>query len=138
MFLKKLNIFMRDNIYTRHENIIEKSDDVDLRYFGYVTVSTFPRNKLILLDLFYFKCFDLTTDKEIQSMFKLLHSSDKDNVIVAEEIHKVKLKEFKRIEKSNNNNIDDINLNYKSFVFKPFQDFINKKVLDGLLDKIVV
>jgi len=71
-------------------------------------------------------------------MFKLLHSSDKDNVIVAEEIHKVKLKEFKRIEKSKNNNIDDINLNYKSFVFKPFQDFINKKVLDGLLDKIVV
>ena len=129
---------MRDNIYTRHENIIEKSDDVDLRYFGYVTVSTFPRNKLILLDLFYLKCFDLTTDKEIQSMFKLLHSSDKDNVIVAEEIHKVKLKEFKRIEKSKNNNIDDINLNYKSFVFKPFQDFINKKVLDGLLDKIVV
>jgi len=129
---------MRDNIYTRHENIIEKSDDVDLRYFGYVTVSTFPRNKLILLDLFYLKCFNLTTDKEIQSMFKLLHSSDKDNVIVAEEIHKVKLKEFKRIEKSKNNNIDDINLNYKSFVFKPFQDFINKKVLDGLLDKIVV
>jgi hypothetical protein len=129
---------MRDNIYTRHENIIEKSDDVDLRYFGYVTVSTFPRNKLILLDLFYLKCFNLTTDKEIQSMFKLLHSSDKDNVIVAEEIHKVKLKEFKRIEKSKNNNIDDINLNYKSFVFKPFQDFINKKVLDGVLDKIVV
>ena len=129
---------MRDNIYIRHENIVEKSDDVDLRYFGYVTVSTFPRNKLILLDLFYFKCFDLTTDKEIQSMFKLLHSSDKDNVIVAEEIHKVKLKEFKRIEKSKNNNINDINLNYKSFVFKPFQDFINKKVLDGVLDKIVV
>lgn len=109
----------------RHNEFIEKNQDSELKYFAF-------KEYLILLDMFLFKIVGIVEDKEIEGILRLFNSEDDSNSVVAIEIYKIKLKEFKKLKTIPK----DVYLNYKNLVYIPFQKFLNQKYLDGVLDKI--
>jgi len=120
------------NTIARHNEFIDKIDDDDLKYFQFANMPFLKEEYLIVLDMFLFKTVGIVTDKDIEAVLRLFNSEDKSNGIVATEIYKIKRKEFKKLKTIP----EDLYLNYKDLVYKPFQKFLNQKYLDGVLDKI--
>jgi len=120
------------NRIARHNEFIDKIDDDDLKYFQFANMPFLKEEYLIVLDMFLFKTVGIVTDKDIEAVLRLFNSEDKSNGIVATEIYKIKRKEFKKLKTIP----EDLYLNYKDLVYKPFQKFLNQKYLDGVLDKI--
>ena len=120
------------NTIARHNEFIDKIDDGDLKYFQFANMPFLKEEYLIVLDMFLFKTVGIVTDKDIEAVLRLFNSEDKSNGIVATEIYKIKRKEFKKLKTIP----EDLYLNYKDLVYKPFQKFLNQKYLDGVLDKI--
>ena len=120
------------NTIARHSEFIDKIDDKDLKYFQFANMPFLKEEYLIVLDMFLFKTVGIVTDEDIEAVLRLFNSEDKSNGIVATEIYKIKRKEFKKLKSIP----EDIYLNYKDLVYKPFQKFLNQKYLDGVLDKI--
>jgi len=120
------------NTIARHSEFIDKIDDKDLKYFQFANMPFLKEEYLIVLDMFLFKTVGIVTDEDIEGVLRLFNSEDKSNSIVATEIYKIKRKEFKKLKTIP----EDIYLNYKDLVYKPFQKFLNQKYLDGVLDKI--
>ena len=120
------------NTIARHNEFIDKIDDDDLKYFQFANMPFLKEEYLIVLDMFLFKTVGIVTDKDIEAVLRLFNSEDKSNGIVATEIYKIKRKEFKKFKTIP----EDLYLNYKDLVYKPFQKFLNQKYLDGVLDKI--
>jgi hypothetical protein len=122
------------NTIARHSEFIDKIDDKDLKYFQFANMPFLKEEYLIVLDMFLFKTVGIVTDEDIEGVLRLFNSEDKSNSIVATEIYKIKRKEFKKLKSIP----EDLYLNYKDLVYKPFQKFLNQKYLDGVLDKIGV
>lgn len=120
------------NTIARHNEFIDKIDDEELKYFQFANMPFLKEEYLIVLDMFLFKTVGIVTDEEIEAILRLFNSEDKSNSIVATEIYKIKRKEFKKLKTIP----EDLYLNYKDLVYKPFQKFLNQKYLDGVLDKI--
>jgi hypothetical protein len=120
------------NTIARHSEFIDKLNDNDLKYFQFANMPFLKEEYLILLDMFLFKTVGIVTDEDIEAVLRLFNSEDKSNGIVATEIYKIKRKEFKKLKAIP----EDLYLNYKDLVYKPFQKFLNQKYLDGVLDKI--
>ena len=120
------------NTIARHSEFIDKIDDKDLKYFQFANMPFLKEEYLIVLDMFLFKTVGIVTDEDIEAVLRLFNSEDKSNGIVATEIYKIKRKEFKKLKAIP----EDLYLNYKDLVYKPFQKFLNQKYLDGVLDKI--
>lgn len=120
------------NTIARHNEFIDKIDDEDLKYFQFANMPFLKEEYLIVLDMFLFKTVGIVTDEDIEAVLRLFNSEDKSNGIVATEIYKIKRKEFKKLKTIP----EDLYLNYKDLVYKPFQKFLNQKYLDGVLDKI--
>lgn len=120
------------NTIARHNEFIDKIDDEDLKYFQFANMPFLREEYLIVLDMFLFKTVEIVIDEEIEAILRLFNSEDKSNSIVATEIYKIKRKEFKKLKTIP----EDLYLNYKDLVYKPFQKFLNQKYLDGVLDKI--
>lgn len=120
------------NTIARHSEFIDKIDDKDLKYFQFANMPFLKEEYLIVLDMFLFKTVGIVTDEDIEGVLRLFNSEDKSNSIVATEIYKIKQKEFKKLKSIP----EDLYLNYKDLVYKPFQKFLNQKYLDGVLDKI--
>jgi hypothetical protein len=120
------------NTIARHSEFIDKLNDNDLKYFQFANMPFLREEYLILLDMFLFKTVGIVTDEDIEAVLRLFNSEDKSNGIVATEIYKIKRKEFKKLKAIP----EDLYLNYKDLVYKPFQKFLNQKYLDGVLDKI--
>jgi hypothetical protein len=120
------------NTIARHSEFIDKIDDKDLKYFQFANMPFLKEEYLIVLDMFLFKTVGIVTDEDIEGVLRLFNSEDKSNSIVATEIYKIKRKEFKKLKSIP----EDLYLNYKDLVYKPFQKFLNQKYLDGVLDKI--
>ena len=116
----------------RHNEFIEKNQDSELQYFAFANMPFLREEYLILLDMFLFKIVGIVEDKEIEGILRLFNSEDDSNSVVATEIYKIKLKEFKKLKTIP----EDVYLNYKNLVYTPFQKFLNQKYLDGVLDKI--
>jgi hypothetical protein len=116
----------------RHNEFIEKNQDSELEYFAFASLPFLKKEYLILLDMFLFKIVGIVEDKEIEGILRLFNSEDDSNSVVATEIYKIKLKEFKKLKTIPK----DVYLNYKNLVYIPFQKFLNQKYLDGVLDKI--
>ena len=120
------------NTIARHSEFIDKLNDNDLKYFQFANMPFLKEEYLIVLDMFLFKTVGIVTDEDIEAVLRLFNSEDKSNGIVATEIYKIKRKEFKKLKAIP----EDLYLNYKDLVYKPFQKFLNQKYLDGVLDKI--
>ena len=120
------------NTIARHSEFINKLNDNDLNYFQFANMPFLKEEYLIVLDMFLFKTVGIVTDEDIEAVLRLFNSEDKSNGIVATEIYKIKRKEFKKLKAIP----EDLYLNYKDLVYKPFQKFLNQKYLDGVLDKI--
>ncbi len=120
------------NTIARHNEFIDKIDDEELKYFQFANMPFLKEEYLIVLDMFLFKTVGIVTDEDIEAVLRLFNSEDKSNGIVATEIYKIKRKEFKKLKTIP----EDLYLNYKDLVYKPFQKFLNQKYLDGVLDKI--
>jgi hypothetical protein len=120
------------NTIARHNEFIDKIDDEELKYFQFANMPFLREEYLIILDMFLFKTVGIVTDEDIEAVLRLFNSEDKSNGIVATEIYKIKRKEFKKLKTIP----EDLYLNYKDLVYKPFQKFLNQKYLDGVLDKI--
>lgn len=120
------------NTIARHSEFINKLNDNDLNYFQFANMPFLKEEYLIVLDMFLFKTVGIVTDEDIKAVLRLFNSEDKSNGIVATEIYKIKRKEFKKLKAIP----EDLYLNYKDLVYKPFQKFLNQKYLDGVLDKI--
>ena len=73
--------------------------------------------------MFLFKTVGIVTDEDIEAVLRLFNSEDKSNGIVATEIYKIKQKEFKKLKSIP----EDLYLNYKDLVYKPFQKFLIQK-----------
>jgi len=116
----------------RHNEFIEKNQDSELEYFAFANMPFLREEYLIMLDMFLFKIVGIVEDKEIEGILRLFNSEDDSNSVVATEIYKIKRKEFKKLKTIP----EDLYLNYKDLVYKPFQKFLNQKYLDGVLDKI--
>ncbi len=120
------------NTIARHNEFIDKIDDEELKYFQFANMPFLKEEYLIVLDMFLFKTVGIVTDEDIEAVLRLFNSEDKSNGIVATEIYKIKRKEFKKLKTIP----EDLYLNYKDLVYKPFQKFLNQKYLAGVLDKI--